>query len=347
MPAKSASKKRNWKDNKNQAKKTKSLRLGIVVLGFVITVIILGNIFNLIKILISPWGLSTNSAQSGFWDGKFNANILIQSDTSYLLNFNPQKEQVTVIKIPDEVYLDVGGGYGEWVLSSIYALGESSKKGSGYRLVKSAVASLLGVPIDGYIRFEGKNPRSFEDIMGIIRQNPISGLGLLSEIKSDLTTFTLMRLKMGIWKVRFDKVSFLDLAKEDVFDPLKLADGSSVLVADSIKLDSITDFVDPKIREENLSVAFFNATDYPLLAQRAKRMITNLGGNVIIVANSSEKIKNTYILGEDSATLKRMHQIFNFCQNQPKCDNIPQKSNQLASRAQINIFLGEDFVNFR
>lgn len=344
MPAKSAPKKRGWKDTKNKIKNTKNLKLGVAVLCLIVVVLILGQLFNFVKTLISPWGFTSEFEKKYIWDSGFNINIIVQTNKTYLLNFNPKEEKATIIAIPDETYLDAGAGFGRWMLRSIFDLGESSKKGSGYKLVKTSTSYLFGVPIDGFIRFKGDSQtKALKNIIEQIRQNPVSGLGLISDIRSDLTPLELLRLKFALWNLRFDKVSFLNLADLNVYDTQRLADGSTVLVSDPIKLDSMMDFVDPNIRQENISIAVFNATDYPQLAQKAKRLITNLGGNVIIVANSSQKIKNTLIFGEKGDTLKRLNQIFLICKNKDTCGNIAA-GEQIPSRAQINIFLGEDFA---
>lgn len=340
MPKKSASKKSGWKDSKKRVKNAKNLKLGLAVLGFVVGVIILGQLFNLVKFMTNPLNLTSQTEKIHHWDGEFNLTIVIQSDKISLLSFNPDDAKVSLITIPDEVYLDVSSGFGLWMLGSIYDLGESSKKGMGSKLMKTSLSFLFGVPIDGYIRFENK--KDIKDLIELVRQTPFSGLGLISEVSSDLTPLELLRLKFGLMKVRFDKINYLDLANLAVFDSDQLLDGTHIKVSDPIKLDSVlTNFVDPKIRAENLSIAVFNSTDYPQLAQKAKRIITNLGGNVIIISNSTKRLEKTYVLGEKGDSLKRLSQIFSTCQSE-KCVNI--NPDEPASRAQINIFLGEDFA---
>lgn len=346
MPAKPALKKKDWKENKKNIKSSKNIKLGITVLSFIVVLIILGQILNFIKVLINPLSFDL---QREVWKGEFNINVVIQSDSIYLLNFNPHQEEATVVSIPDETYLDVPQGFSKERIESIFSLGEYSKKGLGVSILKSAVVSLLNLPIDGFILFENDSSQNqLIQIIEQVRQNPFSGISLIGDIKSDMTPLELIRLKVGLWKVRFDKIRYVDLLERGVFDTLNLADGTTVLVADQVKLETVlTDFLDPKIREENLSVAVFNATDYPLLALKAKKMIISLGANVIIVSNSPQKLKNTYILGMESNTLKRLNQIFlpqknNLGCAEDKCDNIDL--NQISSRAQINIFLGEDFA---
>lgn len=338
MPKKSVPKKSGWKDTKTRVKNAKNLKLGLTVLGLVILIIILGQFFNLLNSLTTPLDLTSKAEKKYTWDGKFSINIVIQTNTTHLFNFNPAEQKVTLISIPDEAYLDASSGFGKWMLGSINDVGESSKKGMGSILMKTSLSLLFGIPIDGYIRFDRKI--DMKDLIELIRQSPFSGLGLVSDMSSDLTPVELLRLKFGLMKVRFDKIIYLDLVNLAVFDMEKLPDGTKVLVSDPVKLDSIlTNFVDSKIREENLSIAVFNATDYPQLAQKAKRMVTNLGGNVIIISNYP-KVGKTYVLGEKGDSLERLSQIFSSCQ---KCDNIIP--NEQTSRSQINIFLGEDFAN--
>ncbi len=114
----------------------------------------------------------------------------------------------------------------------------------------------------------------------------------------------------------------------------KLPDGTKIFLADPVKVDSaLSSFAEPKLLKEHQSIAIFNATNQPQLAQKAARTIQNIGGNVIITGNSDQILKHCRVFGEQSKTLKRLLQIFN-------CDRIdPLKD----SRAQINLFLGEDF----
>lgn len=316
MPKKSASK--------------KNLKLGLAVLGLVLAFIILGQFINFYKTLTSP--INSFSEKKYSWTNKFNINIVIQSDETALLNFNPQEEKISLMSIPKEAYLDVSGGYGQWMLGSIFELGESSEKGLGQTLIKNSLFSLLGIPIDGFIKLPEGEEMDIKSFLELLRQNPISGIQLFFKATSDMTPLELINLKFGLMKVRFDKINYIDLSSK-TFDPVKL---------DSI----LTDFEDPKIRNENLSIAVFNATNYPQLAQKAKRIITNLGGNVIIISNYPKEIKNTVILGEESDSLERLKQIFLTCLTK-ECDKMSPveiSSNEASSRAQINIFLGEDFA---
>ena len=158
-------------------------------------------------------------------------------------------------------------------------------------------------------------------------------------LKTNLTVWELFKLKVGISGVRFDKVKELDLDKLDVLDKEKLPDGTLVFTADPVKLDSVlSNLADPAIAAEHKSIAVFNATDRPQLAVKWARLITNLGGNVIIMANG-EKTKKTEVTGLPSTTLKRLQQIFGVVDQ-----NKDPNQAAVPSRAQINLLLGEDYA---
>ena len=270
------------------------------------------------------------------WNGEFNINFVAGDKDVSLVSYNPKDREILVLKIPQETYIDLPNDFGKWQLRSIYELGEGSEIG-GRALLKSALSSFLGLPIDAYVS---------ENIQELFRQNFFSGLSDLPKLQTDLTFGELLNLKVSFLKVRFDKLREIDLKELQVLEKQKLADGTEVYVVDPIRLDSIMlKFVDPKIVEEHASIAIFNGAGRPLLAQRAKRMITNLGGNVIVTQNAPTIVTKSYVEGEDSKTVQRLRQIFDLgCSKDPNCGKIPKEDLGLASqRSQIILVLGQDF----
>lgn len=349
MPTKSAQARssNSWRSVQSAIKVKKKTRLALFVLGFILLILILGQIVNLTKTFFSPWKLSEPVKKHYIWDGQFNINLLLKSNPISVISFNPQEEKLFVLEIPQELYLDVPHDFGKWQLRSIYDLGNSSKFG-GNTLLKESVSNLLGVPIDGILEPSNLKQKNGEELVKLIRSSPLNIFNTLSNFKTDLTLWELIRLKIGFSQVRFDKVKLSAISSE-ILDQVKLADGSTILIADPIKIDSIlSDFVDPQLQNEHISIAVFNTTDYPGLAQKAARMITNIGGSVIITSNASQRQSKSQISGSNSKTLKRLVQIFDSaCQNGKlgaKCDKIDLKDLGLdSSRAQINVVLGEDF----
>lgn len=334
MPKKSA-RKSGWKfhqQNNNIKKKTK---LALLVLGFLAILLILSQIVHFVKLFTSPFSFQ-NQSKNYTWNGEFNLNLVSLRDQITLISYNPKGGKVTIMAIPDETYIEVPGGFGSWQLRSIYDLGQQSRIG-GEKLLKQSLSDFLGLPIDGF---------ASHDLVDEFRHSLISGFTLLPNLKTDLTLWELLRLKMGLLQVRFDKIQKINLADLVLLDKQYLADSTQVFTLDSIRLDSImSKFTDGQIASEQVSVAIFNATDRPLLAQKAKRIVTNLGGNVIVTQNAPKIMQKSYVEGENSKTKERLVQIFDLgCSNNPKCDKIAAGDLGVVSmRAQIILVLGEDF----
>ena len=331
-----------WKEVQSKKKSQKQTKLALIVLGVMILLIVFGKLFAFTKILFSPWENSQTVQRNYTWNGDFNINLLIRTNTIFLLSYNPIKGKLTIISVPDKIYLEVPHSFGKWQIRAVYELG-------GDKLLKETLASFFAVPVDGFLDL-GKSStiKSVDELVDTLRENPFSGLSLLTNLKTNLTLWELLRLKYAISSLRFDKIKKINLERLGVLEEIKLADGTDVFTADPVKLDSVlSDFVEDKILEEHKSIALFNATDKVQLAQKWARLITNIGGNVIITSNAQKKVRNTQVTGEKSKTIIRLSQIFKLgCSNNLNCDKIDPKDTDLASRAQINLFLGEDYLSY-
>lgn len=299
-----------------------------------LALIVLGLLFGL---LIISWAIHFTQNLFGSkiysWNREFNINLLVRSPAISLLSYNPKDNKVVIINVPDETFLAVPNGFGSWQLRSVYGLG-------GDQLLKETLTNFLAVPIDGFLDFSAwRSAKSAAELVEILRQNPISGFNLLTAVKTDLTMWELLQLKWGLSSVRFDKIKTLDLIK--LLDKDYLADGTPIFTSDPVKLDNVlSQLQDPAIVSEHKSIGVFNATDHPQLAQKWARLITNLGGNVIITSNAKSMLKKTQVVGEQSPTLKRLQQIFVLGGKIS-----PMDEDIVSSRAQINLFLGEDYAN--
>lgn len=322
----------------------KKNKLALAALLLLVLTIIFGKVINFVADFYRPhlWdgqsniNLLINKFESSSFERSFQVS-LINSQKVALLIFNPSQNKVMVLNIPDNSYLPVSGNHGSWMLSSIYGLGQSENPLSGNKLLVNSVSYFLGLPIDGYI-----NQTDSKSLVEDVRQNPFKVITLSQKLESNLNKSELFRLLWGISRVRFDKVLEVDLDK--YLTTTLLADGSQVLTADPVQIDSLAkNFYDGSIVEGRLEVAIVNATNYPGLAQRGARMVKNIGGNVVITTTSEVKSNNTRVLGKEGRALNRLAQIFNSaCLNNPKCD-IMDLGLQIQNRADIIIVLGEDF----
>lgn len=331
---------RGWKDAQGKRQKTKTTKLALLVFGVIVLLIFFSQVVKFTQMIFHPWKVqSINKAV--LWDGKFNINIIIKAKGISLLSFNPSEKKISIIDLPDNVYLESAHGYGSWQLSSIYGLGESQKNLGGVKNLQDTLSNLFGLPIEGVLDFSGKYyQKSSGEIVGELRKSPFSMIGLLSDLKTNLTPYEVMKLNLQFSSVRFDKVKQVDLfAVLDLLQKDQLSDGTDILIVDTIKLDSaLPNIIDSNIADERKTIAIFNATDHPGLAQKAARIITNIGGDVIITSNSEKLFKNTQIAGPKSKTLDRLKQIFSLSGIIDSTDK-----DLVSSRAEINLFLGEDY----
>lgn len=337
MPSKSTQKKSGWKTVQSKTRMKQRTRLALIVLGLVVGLLILSWLVKFTQNLFSP---QTNQYHKNYlWNGEFNLNLVVKSKNISLLTYKPKENSVVIVNIPDNTFLEVPDGFGKWQLGSVYGLG-------GNKLLAETLKFFLAVPIDGFLDFSDLNPKSTSEIVTQLRQNPISGFELLSGLKTNLTMWELIKLKLGISGVRFDKVEELDLGKLNVLDKENLSDNTPILTSDPVKLDSVLiSLTDPAVSSERKSIAMFNATRVPQLANKWARLITNLGGNVIITANAASELEQTEMAGESSATLRRLQQVFAIgCKGAAKCVKVNSAGNQAPARAQINLFLGADLI---
>lgn len=354
MPTKFISKKgravkqkNNWKSVQSKARIKQKSKIALIILSFIIGLLVLSWAVRFTKTLFHPWGVSDSTAKSYTWNGEFNINLLIKASDIALLSYNPKEEKIVLIHVPDETFLDVPFGFGLWQLRSVYGLGQTQKGLGGDKLLKDTLTSFFALPVDGFLDLSDQGQKSSE-FLDTIRKNPLSGLNLMSKLRTDLTLMELLKLKTSLSAVRFDKIEELDLVNLNVVDKENLPDGTQIFTADPVRLDSVlSDLSDPTIVSEHKTIAIFNATDHPQLAFKWARLITNLGGNVIITANAKIRLNKTQVIGEKSLTLKRLQQIFALdCFDNPKCGKISEVNEDLvSSRAQINVFLGEDYFN--
>lgn len=340
MPVKIAHKKgwprsnRGWKEIQERKQANKKTRWALTILAIICGLLIFGNAVKFIKTIFNPWQ-QIASKRNYLWQGDFNINLLIKAKNISLLSYSPQNQKIIVFDIPANAYLEVPKGFGNWEVRSIIDLG-------GDGLLKETLVNFLGLPIDGFLQLTDKYSKvETLALVEQLRKSPFALISMLHNLKTDLSLFELIRLEMGWSSVRFDKIKQIDLEKASLFERGRLADGTQVLSPDTIRLDSaLSELSDPIIQSEHKTIAIFNSTSHPLLALKAARLVTNLGGDVIITSNSQNKYKQTQIVGEKSKTLKRLKQIF---AADDKID--PSQEGLVSSRAQINIFLGEDYFN--
>ncbi len=333
-------------------KKVSPIKLALTALAILVGLLLLGRFIQGLDRLFAPFSLEAYGKKEYTWDGKSAINVILKYQDVSLLHYDPNLQKATILKIPSNVYVEATQGYGTWPIRSIYGLGEEEKPAQGAKLLKNTLTKVLGLPIDGIMVASSDDVILDKEIL--TGGGPFSLIKIAKNINTDLSSSEALSLVWALSGIRSDKLEYLDLADSNITQSKLLADSSRVLGISTVNLDLFIqeNLPESKVSQEGVSVAIFNATSHPLLAQQAARVVANLGADVIIVGNTESKLDKTIVVssdnersslaGQKSLTLKRLQESF-----APKCIRTKCFVNDpkvAISRAQVNIILGEDFV---
>lgn len=349
-----------WKTHQSKNIQQRKVKLALLALGVLVAILVLGRSLNLISSLQKPLDSTLSLTKENFWDFGSAINFVLTSKEREkleisIISFQPKEKRVVLLKLSDQIYLEVPKDFGYWTLGSVYKLGQEQNPPVGSQLLQLSISKLLGLPIDGIII--SKNPKSSDssqNFLSKLHKNPLLILAVMANVQTNLSPVQTIKLFWALSQIRKDKIISLDLASSYITESKLLPDSSRVLGVDSIKLDYFIrqNMSDQSILEEENTVAVFNGTQIAGLAQEVARVVTNMGGNVVMISNLEGDIDKSQvvILGEevdkirDSLTAKRLTQVFApNCLKKPCLLDDPKIN---FSRAQINIVLGEDYYNF-
>lgn len=321
-----------------------SVNLALAALGLILLVIILGKLFQVFSSLWKPFTADTLVKKEYSWDGKTAINLAIKGQEVEVASFDPIAHTLTVLKIPDDVYFDLPKGYGSWRVGAIYDLGQENNPPVGAELLKESLAKLVGLPIDGFVTYN--NDSSFEDMVKSWHSDPFKILGFIKGSSTDLGFLEALGVYKSLSSLRPDQIISLDTSQTSITTSKLLPDSSRVLGVDTIQLDLFVraHMADQALSQEDIPVAIYNSTNHPGLAEDVSRIVTNMGGNVVFVSNTTTDLQKTAVTSSgNSLTATRLKEVFApECLNS-KCDIVdPEVS---SSFAQINIVIGEDYYS--
>lgn len=175
---------------------------------------------------------------------------------------------------------------------------------------------LLKVPIDGSITHSSLDLDIRVDALFI---NTILNYG---KIKTNLTVIDLIRLTV--------------LAKAT---PESAVNIKRVGDPDGLDLDNLVGYLvsDPQIEKDNQTIKIVNGAGVSGLGNRLARLITNMGGNVIIVATSDSPVSKSFIsyIDDKTYTVNRLEKILGYKATKGTDNAV----------SDITITIGEDKVN--
>ena len=246
------------------------------------------------------------------WDGKNQINLVLAGkSTVAVISFLPSENNLKIVNIPQGALMETAGGYGKYRAEALYLLDQIEKKNG--RLLMGSFQELLLLPIDGWIYY----PEFFPEA-----NNPELVLKNLKETvryreKSNLSNWDLWRL---IWRLRSvdpARMKTINLEKIGAVLEQDLPDGTTSIQLD-IQLieDSLGDqFIDPTVRQENVTVSVVNASGISGQATKGGKIIERMGGRLIKIGDHSDsalngcEIRSLHTPG-NSYTMQRLIKVF-------------------------------------
>lgn len=344
-----------WKTYQKQKKVNTQVKTALLALGLLVFILILGNIVSFFFSLNKSFSRELGNEKQYSWDGRTSINIVLTSIKNNdilqvsVLGLNPNEKKVAILHISESIYFELPKSLGSWPLGSVYKLGQEEKPAKGISLLKLSLSKLIGLPIDGIIIADlDKSYAKSEDMILAIHKNPLNIINVITHIRSDLTLIETGKMLWSLSQIRPDKLTSLDFARSNITESKLLPDSSRVLGVDNIKLDLFIreKMADATILDEGEQVAVFNGTDNQGIAQEAARIITNMGGIVVMVSNTTSPHAKSVVVnnaqGKKTTTYKRLAQVF-----APECLKFCQSNDTQVkdSRAQVNVVLGQDYFD--
>lgn len=345
-----------WRKHQEQRKVNSKIKLASITLGVLVLLLGLAKIFSLMDSFNHSLGLNFKSVYQSSWNGKTAINLVYTSVLDNktevaLINYQPVSNKIAILHLSDQIYTELPKNYGSWKIGSIYQLGEEDKLYGGPYLLKLSIARLIGLPIDGII--VTNSPVKPEQIISRWHSNPLNILTNLYDMKTDLSLPDAFKIFWQASKVRPDKIKSLDLAQSSITESKLLPDSSRVLGLNAVKMDVFIrdNLEDNLLQTEAQTVAVFNATNHQGLGSEVARQVTLLGANVVIISNTDNLQDKSMVTTnfniapqtKNNETAKRLSQIFApYCERKDCVSTDPKIT---ASRAKINVVIGEDYYN--
>lgn len=183
--------------------------------------------------------------------------------------------------------------------------------------IESAKAGrLLEIPIDGFIE---SNSLELDQQLNSLFVKTIFGY---NRLKTNLTIIDLLRIAM-----------FVRTVPQSSIDVKTVGDVDSALELDEIVGRSVSDYF---IEKDDQTIQIINGTEVAGLGNRLARLITNMGGDVIIVATDNSTKKKSLISYTDKKTytVERLQKVLGY-------EAIRDASNAISD---ITIIIGEDKI---
>lgn len=226
--------------------------------------------------------------------------------TGVMILSSREKEMVW-LELGPEV-LVTAPGRGEYRLKALSKLGELS--GEPF-LVARSLGQNLAWPVNGWIKETDLGAgRALGEIKKVLESE--FWQVFWGKRKTELSNWDGLRLWWVIKRTAVKEMRMVDLAAAGCFKPGELADGSRVEQIDQDCMDDLLGRIAGarEISEEALAVGVANASGCAGLAREGARMVANLGGTVVKLADWPAKSLGSEVRAGESMTAQMIAAAF-------------------------------------
>lgn len=322
---------------KNAKKLTRFLILA--VLAFLVLFVII-KIPGFYQKISQPFkNIPNNITQNNNIDLKYRTNILLLSTVNEnltdvaLASLSPTDKKLFLLKL--DKAMRVESEKGNYTLADLYSRKTENQKTLDFLIAQ--ISKELGYPVDGYFLVTEKNWISKQNLEKISADLYSFSFFLnLAKNKSylDRNLYTNLSLKefyqttSAVKKLKPERINFIDLSKnlnqEGYLDEELFRSRFGVILED------------PIIANEDLTISIVNSSGVEGTGLVLKKIITNLGGNVINLSSGQKQDNTTLVTTEKgSKTADRIKSIL-----KTEIKDSKKKGNN----SDIFITIGEDFA---
>ncbi len=267
--------------------------------------------------------------------------VVIASSPVSVWSYDREDHTLTVLIIPSDYFIDAIHGYGEYSLESLWKLGfiDTTERS----LMSESVGDTLGLSIPWYI---GENSEELPHVHDSVAYGKsifsLASVGKLFSglYRSNMPITSFISFMRNITSVSLDNMTVIDLSQKDITEEQVLPDQTTREHIDPDQVDLVLKgvFEDETIRKERVSVALYNTTQVPDLANRAARLVSAMGVLVVAVSNEEPAVSRCQLYGTAPVlSSKTAHMIADLF----KCQtNISSSQN----RADLMVLIGTEYA---
>lgn len=265
--------------------------------------------------------------KTSIWDGKGKFILVANGQDDVLVSvFDPRREAIVGISIPQSVQVAAAGELGTWKLGSVWRLGHNEKR-EGDLLAKT-VTKNFGFPVYawGDSKAAGFTDRRLGKILPAI----------FGSYKTSLKIGD--RIKLGLFALRVGTVKRTSINLADVGGSLKketFLDGSKGFVLrDDVPDRIMALFSDEAVAAKNYKARFILRTERVKSIDAVSRVIEVMGVKSASVVKENPEDLNCRVLGGDTKLVKSIALVLG-CGKQEK--------KRVEGSFDIEVILGEQF----